>query len=48
MKVTIYTASYGDCVTKEKYGIEHALGLKLLARGLEELYHLSYTPDQIS
>lgn len=48
MKVTIYIASYGDCVTKEKYGIEHALGLKLLARGLEELYHLSYTPDQLS
>lgn len=48
MKVTIYTASYGNCVTKEKYGIEHALGLKLLARGLEELYHLSYTPDQLS
>lgn len=48
MKVTIYTASYGNCLTKEKYGIEHALGLKLLARGLEELYHLSYTPDQLA
>ena len=48
MKVTLYTASYGDCLTKEKYGIEHALGLKLLARGLEERYHLSYTPDQLS
>ena len=48
MKVTIYTSGYGDCETKEKYGIEHALGLKLLARGLEELYHLSYTPDQLA
>ena len=48
MEVTIYTASYGECLTKEKYGIEHALGLKLLAKGLHTLYHLSYTPDQLS
>ena len=48
MKVILYTVSYADCLAKEKYGIEHALGLKLLARGLDELYHLSYTPDQLS
>lgn len=46
--ITVYLKAYETCPLNKKYATEHQLGLSLLSHGLSEIYHLHFSPDELS
>lgn len=45
--IHIYLEHYAPCALNEKYTIEHLLGLKLLSEGLETLYGIRLSSEEL-
>lgn len=46
--IHLYYNFYEACPIKQQYKTEHRLGLELLAQGLSDLYHLTFTQDTLA